>query len=184
MTLLQTLRAELSALGDPERAAKQQAYMKSALPFHGVPVPSVRTLCRRLFADVDVAERAAWEREVRALWDGARFREERYAALALCGLRAARAHQTPAALSLYEDFIVAGAWWDLVDDVAVHRVGPILRDYPAPTSKLLRGWSRSDDLWKRRAAIIAQIGSKQRADLELLFALIEPALSSKEFFLR
>jgi 3-methyladenine DNA glycosylase AlkD len=45
-------------------------------------------------------------------------------------------------------------------------------------------WSRSPNLWKRRAAIICQLGFKRDTDLDLLYACIEPSLSSKEFFLQ
>jgi 3-methyladenine DNA glycosylase AlkD len=45
-------------------------------------------------------------------------------------------------------------------------------------------WSRSDDLWKRRSAILCQLTFKQDTDLGLLYAVIEPALPSREFFLR
>jgi hypothetical protein len=29
---------------------------------------------------------------------------------------------------MYEELIVTGAWWDYVDDIASHRIGPILRE--------------------------------------------------------
>jgi 3-methyladenine DNA glycosylase AlkD len=45
-------------------------------------------------------------------------------------------------------------------------------------------WSRCDDLWKRRSAILCQLTFKKDTDLDLLYATIEPALDSKEFFLR
>jgi 3-methyladenine DNA glycosylase AlkD len=45
-------------------------------------------------------------------------------------------------------------------------------------------WSRSDDLWKRRTAIICQLGFKDRTDTDLLYACIAPSLASKEFFLQ
>jgi 3-methyladenine DNA glycosylase AlkD len=44
-------------------------------------------------------------------------------------------------------------------------------------------WSRSDDLWKR-GAILCQLTFKEATDLDLLYATIDPALASKEFFLR
>jgi 3-methyladenine DNA glycosylase AlkD len=50
--------------------------------------------------------------------------------------------------------------------------------------KEMLAWSRSDDLWKRRSAILCQLTFKKDTDLELLYAAIEPALASKEFFLR
>lgn len=36
MDLLSVLRRELARAGTPERAASARAYMKSAMPFHGV----------------------------------------------------------------------------------------------------------------------------------------------------
>jgi len=50
--------------------------------------------------------------------------------------------------------------------------------------KEMLAWSRSDDLWKRRSAILCQLTFKKDTDLDLLYAVIEPALSSSEFFLR
>jgi 3-methyladenine DNA glycosylase AlkD len=45
-------------------------------------------------------------------------------------------------------------------------------------------WSRSGDLWKRRTAIICQLGFKAETDLQLLYACIEPSMGSREFFLQ
>ena len=73
---------------------------------------------------------------------------------------------------------------DHVDDLATHHVGRLLRAYPTEIKPRMLNWSRSDDLWPRRAAIICQVGAKDAIDLELLYACIEPALDAKEFFLR
>jgi hypothetical protein len=70
----------------------------------------------------------------------ARFREERYAALFLAGDKRWRSFQTLAAMKMYEEMIVSGAWWDYVDDIASHRVGPLLRDYPAPMRRRMLSW--------------------------------------------
>jgi 3-methyladenine DNA glycosylase AlkD len=45
-------------------------------------------------------------------------------------------------------------------------------------------WSKSNDMWKRRTSIICQLGCKAKTDLELLYACIEPSLTSREFFLQ
>ena len=80
--------------------------------------------------------------------------------------------------------IVTGAWWDVVDPIASHCVGKLLRKYPSHVGRTMRAWSGSRDIWKRRTSIICQLGFKQDTDLELLYACIEPSLDSKEFFLR
>jgi 3-methyladenine DNA glycosylase AlkD len=55
---------------------------------------------------------------------------------------------------------------------------------PTPMRRKLLSWSKSNNLWKRRTAIISQLGFKAETDLELLFACIEPSLGSREFFLQ
>jgi 3-methyladenine DNA glycosylase AlkD len=87
-------------------------------------------------------------------------------------------------MKMYEELIITGAWWDYVDDIASHRVGPILRDHPAPMRRRMLTWSKSSNLWKRRTAILCQLGFKAETDLELLYACIAPSLDSREFFLQ
>lgn len=182
--LLATVRRELAARGNAARAEGARAYMKSAMPFHGVGAGPMRQVCSAVFADVALPDAAAWQDAVLTIWRGARFREERYAAIELTGIRPARPWQTPDVLPMYEELIVTGAWWDYVDTLAAHRVGAILRSHPAPMGCTLRRWARDEDLWKRRTAILAQLTFRQQTDLDLLYACIEPSIDAREFFLR
>jgi 3-methyladenine DNA glycosylase AlkD len=182
--LLRQARRELSRIADARRAAGAQAYMKSVMPYHGVSTPLLRESCTKIFAGLELPTRTIWRNQVLSLWRGAKFREERYLAIELTGHKLAKAFQTPAAMPVYEEIIVTGAWWDYVDDVASHRVGPILRDYPAAMKRKILAWSKSGNMWKRRTSIICQLGFKQNTDLDLLYACIEPSMDSKEFFLR
>ena len=158
--------------------------MKSTMPYHGVSAPVLRATCKKIFAEIDIKKRESWRRNVLELWRGAEYREERYAAIALTAESRAAGFQTLAEMALYEEIIVTGAWWDYVDDVASHRVGAILRDYPAPMRKKMLAWSTSKNMWKRRTSIICQLRFKKDTDLDLLYACIEPSLDSREFFLR
>ena len=182
--LLPQLRKALRLAGDPVRAPKMRSYMKSALPYHGVPTPLLRQICKATFKDVWFETASQWQAEVLGLWRDARFREERYAAIYLTGDKRAQSFQTPSAMKMYEELIVTGAWWDYVDEIASHRVGPILRNHPAPMRRKMLSWSKSNNLWKRRTAIICQLGFKADTDLPLLYACIEPSLGSREFFLQ
>ena len=80
--------------------------------------------------------------------------------------------------------VVTGAWWDYVDEVAARRVGPILRSDPTGVTPILRGWARDPDLWRRRVAIIAQLGSREATDTELLAYVVDANLSDPDFFIR
>ena len=101
--------------------------------------------------------------------------------MALALLRtAATALRTLDALPLYEELIVTGAWWDYVDAVATGPLGALLPEV-APA---LRAWSVDADMWKRRAAIIAQVRRKGATDFALLTDCIEPNRGDREFFIR
>lgn len=178
------VRRELARVADVRKAPLMQAYMKSAMPYHGVQTVLLRQTCKELFANLDLSSHDFWRTTVLELWRGAKYREERYVSIALTGHKHAAAFQTPAAMSLYEEMIVTGAWWDYVDEIAAHRVGPILRRYPAPMKKKMLAWSKCGNMWKRRTSILCQLRFKQETDLDLLYACIEPSLDSKEFFLR
>ena len=157
--------------------------MKSAMPFYGVPVPEVRKLTRALCAAREPLEFSAWVDTVLELYRGAKHREERYAALGIAGYRRYRKFHTPRALPLYEELIVSGAWWDLVDEAST-RVGWILEHSPKEMRPELIQWAHGADLWKRRTSIICQGQFRERTDLELLYACIEPSLGEREFFLQ
>lgn len=179
--LVAMIRDGLRAAADPERAPKMQAYMKSAMPFLGVPAPTVRSVvsaARRAHPPADVDELRA---VVLDLWDDATYREERYAAQNL--LRGALGKGDPALLPLHRHIAVTGAWWDHVDEVARH-IAALHDAHPAATAAVVREWSRGDDLWLRRLAILSQLGRRDRLDTGLLADVIEPAIDEPEFFLR
>jgi 3-methyladenine DNA glycosylase AlkD len=182
--LLICLRDALRKAADASKAPAMQAYMKSTMPYHGVPTPVLRKVCREVFLDLTFPSLATWRGMVLDLWRGAEFREERYAALELAGDKRAARYQTPAAMSVYEELVVTGAWWDYVDHIASHRVGAVLRSHPVPMRRKMLSWSKSKDLWKRRVSILCQLGFKDQTDLELLYSCIEPSLGSREFFLQ
>ncbi len=139
-----------------------QAYAKSSMPYLGVTAVPLRKVCREVFADLEFPTAAAWRRAVLGLWRGARFREERYCAIELAGVRRFDRFQDMAALPMYEEIIVTGAWWDYVDGIAGHRLGTLLRRFPREMRKEMLAWSRSDDIWKRRSAILCQLTFKKR----------------------
>jgi 3-methyladenine DNA glycosylase AlkD len=182
--LLAAIRRELKLRADPEKARDMRAYMKSAMPYLGVQTPGLREACRLVFPVHQLSSFDDWRDTVLALWHGARFREERYAALMLTGEPVYRDYQTLDALPLYEGLIVTGAWWDYVDLIASKRIGPLLKRYPVRMRRTMRVWSRSKDLWKRRTAILCQLSFKADTDLALLYDCIEPNLADGEFFIR
>jgi len=182
--LAQRVRAGLRDVADPARAPAMQAYMKSAMPYLGVSAVPLRAACKALFADLRYETSAQWQADVLGLWRGAQYREERYAALALSAIRAARDFQRLDALAMYEEMIVTGAWWDFIDPIAGQRLASILAAEGQPMKDAMLDWASSENMWKRRSAILCQLNAKAKTDLDLLYACIAPSLDSREFFLR
>jgi 3-methyladenine DNA glycosylase AlkD len=183
-TLEKAVRQALADEADPAKAPAMRAYMKSEMPFLGVQTVPRRAALKRVFTEHRLGTAPEWRRTVLALWREAEYREERYAAIDLSGFRHYRPWQTLYTIPMYEEMIVTGAWWDLVDEIAVHRIGKLLRLYPETMKPLMLEWSRDADLWKRRASILSQNTLRGDTDAGLLFACIESSLGDIDFFAR
>jgi 3-methyladenine DNA glycosylase AlkD len=175
------IRTDLRSAADSVRAPQMQAYMKSAMPYLGVPLPVTRRIARTAATrfppdDVDDLARTATD-----LWRVADYREERYAATELTGLRIAVGRLE--LLPLYIEMIVTGAWWDHVDGVS-GRIGALLLAHRPQVEPLIRDWSADPDRWLRRSSIICQLGLKDRTDVTLLNDVITVNLADREFFVR
>src|SRR5438094_284491 len=144
------LRRQMKAAANPEKAAAMRAYMKSTMPYYGINMPDVRAISREVF-DGSAMTCSEWRETILELWRGARYREERYAALFLLGTKAHRECVKPDLMPMLEELIVTGAWWDYVDEVA-GVVGDLLRRYPKTIRPLMRRWSTDRSLWKRRVS--------------------------------
>ena len=189
MTYVGAVRAALARAGDPERAAKQQAYMKSELPYVGLGAPALAALLKPLLAEHRFIDRGSWEAAVLELWDDANHREEWYAAIALLRHRAYREWIDADLLPLLEHLVRTGAWWDVVDVIAAHLVGQVLDDHRADVTPLMDAWSVDDDsLWIRRTAMLCQLGHAGRTDIDLLervlVANLDGTAFGREFFIR
>ena len=183
--LARAVRAALKKHADAAKAPGMQAYMKSAMPYYGVSGPVQRGIWRELFPAHPLESCDELRQVALELWRKARFREERYAAIALTDLRRYQQCQDVDAVPMYEEMIVTGAWWDYVDAIATHHLGEVMRNDPRRMKPLMRKWSTAkDSMWKRRASILAQIRFKAGTDLDLLYTCIEPNLPHKDFFIR
>lgn len=181
--LIDALRGAMLPLRDPERAVQQAAYMKSAMPFYGLTRPVMRTTIGPLLRERKFGERAEWEATVRALFDEATHREERYAALTLLRQPRYRSWRDVDVLPLVRHIAETGAWWDLVDEVSSVAGDALLADREQ-VSFALRQWAEDECLWVRRIAIIAQLGHRAQTDTDLLTDAIEPNIADREFFIR
>ncbi|AJT41172.1 DNA alkylation repair protein [Psychromicrobium lacuslunae] len=179
--LIDQVEQDLRELADPDRAIKMQAYMKSSMPYLGVPMPQVRKLTSAAVRAFPFASAEQLLATAEVLWREAEYRELRYVALALTALKPARGNLN--FLPLYEEMVSTGAWWDYVDEVS-HRIQELLKSQPATMKPLIRRWSVASDFWFRRLSIISQLQLKTATDLDLLSSVIDANAADKEFFIR
>jgi 3-methyladenine DNA glycosylase AlkD len=184
--LASEVRTVLLAGADAERAAGQQRYMKSALPYAGLTSPRLKAALTPLLRDprLRMESREQWQATIEQLWRTATHREQWYAALALARHPGYRHWVDSDAMPLWERLIRAGAWWDVVDDIATHLVRDTLAGAPQVEGLRMRDWSGSDSMWVRRASIICQVGAGPRLDQDLLTATIEANIADRDFFIR
>jgi 3-methyladenine DNA glycosylase AlkD len=186
--LVGAIRAGLAALADPARAAPMQGYMKSAMPFLGVPTPQRRAVVKACCHGRECADAAALSAAMLALWREAHYREERYAALDLLHLPRHRKRLDLSHLPVLQEMLETGPWWDFNDEISGLALQLLLQRHPDVLKPLLRLWARGDKLWLRRAAMLCQRRMKSGFDAVLLYDCILPSLRGNpfadEFFIR
>ncbi|MCG8532542.1 MAG: DNA alkylation repair protein [Desulfovibrionales bacterium] len=189
-SLVSTIRKHLETKGDAGKAARLQKYLKSEMPCCGVCVPERRKITSKVFAETFMESAktpnittAEWHNAICAIWDNAKYREERNAAIDLLRWEPCAAFLTEKALPLVEKLIVEGAWWDLVDDT-VHALGTILKSDPSGIKQKLILWSVDPNSWKRRAAILSQLQFKEETDFDFMQSCIAPNLKNTDMFIR
>ncbi|MEM1347711.1 MAG: DNA alkylation repair protein [Myxococcota bacterium] len=171
----------LERAADPGRAPEMAAYMKTKMPFWGVQTKERDRIVRALKRAHPIEDAETYEGVVRALWQGTK-REDKYIAV-----RVARAYPrfvSAEMLKLYEELVREGAWWDFVDEIAIHLVGGVIEESPNDTLAMMDQWLHDDDMWIRRTALLCQLKRKERTDDERLFAYCAARMREDEFFIR
>ncbi len=177
----QFVATRLSAVADSEKAADMARYMKSSVPFYGVQKPGRERVLRELKVALPPADSGEYVAAVLGLW-GQPHREEKY--LAIGYAKTFKEFITVDHLDLFERLIREGAWWDLVDDIAIRLVGSVLLAEPDTVGTVMDSWVTDPDMWIRRSAIISQLKHKGSTNEERLFSYCLDRASETEFFIR
>lgn len=178
--LIQSIQRAFEASRNPTIAKWQGKYMKDLFPFFGIQKPVRAVLQKELLKATHIREEKELFALVELLWEK-QEREFHYFACDLCikSLPICSAN----ALDHLEKMIRKHSWWDSVDTIAAHLVGPFLQRYPERKKELDR-WIDDPHLWIRRSALIFQLRYKQETDHDLLFAYVKKRMGEKEFFIR
>jgi 3-methyladenine DNA glycosylase AlkD len=174
------LRAELQKHSDPKRAEAMQAYMKTSQAFHGVSAVPLKKVFRAGRLRYDIKTFDEYQSVIKTLWIG-KSREEMY--LAIMAAKYYKVFRTDRAMPLYESMLRSASNWDLVDDIAAHLVGDLVLQNRKHEARL-RKWTKSENFWMRRSAILAHLFHKKKTNTKLLEETLTGMMHEKEFFIR
>lgn len=174
---LTAIRRQLKELADADVAEHSQRFFKTGPgqygegdEFLGIRVPVLRKLAKQ-FRNLPVAKVEALLRSL--------MHEERLLALLILVRKYERGDDATRSqvYELYCDNLAHVNNWDLVDSSAHKIVGPYLRD---KDRSYLHELAHSDDLWKRRVAIISTLAYIQKGEHQETLAIAETLLHDKE----
>jgi 3-methyladenine DNA glycosylase AlkD len=178
--LVVRLRAAFEPAADAERAVGAAAYMRNQFRFLGLRAPERRRLAKQALADLPRPTEAQLAATARLLWQQPE-REFQYVG---CDLLAEHVEVAgPGFIDVAHELVVLKSWWDTVDGIAAHTVGPLVRRHGELTS-VMDDWVRADDLWVARAAILHQLTYGAGTDGDRLFAYCRLRATDSEFFIR
>ena len=164
---------------DAATVAQMQRYLKTSMPMFGVRKPAQRELVATLADAFRPTSSGEYRSHTLELWSGEQ-REFKY--LAILYARRFQEHVTLESVPVYERMVREGAWWDLVDETAVHLVGTVLLREREAMRPILDAWIADDDLWIRRSAILAHNAHKDATDFEQLFRFALKLAPETDFF--
>jgi 3-methyladenine DNA glycosylase AlkD len=168
--------------GDPGRAEHEKRYLKSELQHVGASVPAIRKIIQAELTHHGPLGHDELIELVTALW-ASRVHECRMAAVELLELRPELLRA--ADIDLVERLLRESRTWALVDGLAASVVGELVERHPE-LSEALDRWSRDEDFWIRRAALLALLLPLRRGqgDFDRFGRYADAMLEEREFFIR
>ncbi len=178
--LLGRLRAELPKHADPVRAAAMAKYMRDQFAFLGIPSTPLTGLFRQALTGLPKPTSVQAAEFALACWE---LPEREYQYLACSYLRRYATLLDESFVDTARHLVVTKSWWDTVDALAAHVVGPLVSAYPSMVA-VMDDWAAGEQLWLTRTAILHQLRYKGHTDVERLFRYCVDRADHKDFFIR
>ncbi len=161
-------------------AVQMQRYMKDISMFYGIKATDRKQLSKDYIIKNGIPPIAKLPQIVKLCWD-APYRELQYFGMELMNRYKRKFSLNN--ITEIEYMILHAAWWDTVDFISVHLAGEWGMRFPDKIESVTRSWNKDKNIWLVRASILWQLKYKDQLNSELLFSLIEPHTSSREFFI-
>ncbi|MDJ0384859.1 DNA alkylation repair protein [Streptomyces sp. G-G2] len=179
-TLLSRLTEVFPAAADPAAAPAMAAYMKDIGPFLGIARPRRRALAKAVTKDTAPPAESDCAALALHCW---LLPEREYRYFAVDYLRRHVTHCGPGFLPVVRHLIVTEPWWDTIDALAAHTVGPLVAAGPGPAA-VMDEWIGDENLWIARTALLHQLRYKGATDADRLFAYCLRQAGHPDLFIR
>lgn len=167
---------QIEKIEDSGQGEKMSAYMQHRFPFLGLPKPILKQHIKPYLQKSRKLE-FDWE-FVNLCWEKP-YREAQYIAVEYILLHQKQLLDTD--IDRIQELITKKSWWETVDSLD-SVAGSIVLKYPYLKEKMLQ-WSKSENIWLRRASIDFQQKFKEKTDTALLEEIICNNLGTDEFFI-
>ncbi|MBT2388190.1 DNA alkylation repair protein [Streptomyces sp. ISL-1] len=179
-TVMERLTAVYPTGADATRAVGAAAYMKGVAPFLGLCTPDRRALSRTVVEGTPRPDEADCTAIAVRCWE---LPEREYHYFAVDYLRRHVGRCSSGFLPVVRRLIITVPWWDTVDALASHVVGPLVSADPKLKSDM-DAWIDDDNLWVARTALLHQLRYKDATDADRLFSYCLRRADHPDFFIR
>ncbi|NUK09548.1 DNA alkylation repair protein [Streptomyces lunaelactis] len=179
-TVMDRLTTVYPTGADAARAEGAAAYMKDIAPFLGLYTAARRDLSRTVLEGTARPDEADCTAIALRCWD---LPEREYQYFAVDYLRRQVKCCSSGFLPVVRHLVVTVPWWDTVDALASHVVGPLVSADPK-LKTVMDAWIDDDHLWVVRTALLHQLRYKDTTDAERLFDYCLRRADHPDFFIR
>lgn len=179
-TYTEELRELLLKHRNETDARQMEKYMRDQFEYIGLRAPAMKSLFKEYIANYGLPRKEELQKVILELWA---YPERELQMAALSILTRLNKQFRKEDIELLEKIIQKKSWWDTIDHIAKHLVGPYFQQYPEMKRPTLEKWLKSEHLWLVRSCILFQLGYKEDTDKELLVEMIERSKHIKDFFI-
>jgi 3-methyladenine DNA glycosylase AlkD len=182
MNFILALENAFAVNRNPENAFAMAKYMRNNFSFFGIKTEERRRIFKEIWKENknEVAENA---REIALELYSKSQREFHYCAIEIL-IKQLKGNYKKEDIQLIEKLIISNTWWDSVDTIAKYILGEYLLEFPMETKNVIARFSKSENMWLNRSAILFQLNYKQKTNFDLLKTESNKHKTSKEFFIQ
>ena len=179
--LTKKLQSVFSAHSNQVKAAEMSRYMKNHFPYFGISKPERARIQKPFIEECKQLKGTELTLLARQLWT-LPHREFQYTCMDM--LDATRKAADETMLNVYVDLVTEKSWWDTVDILASNLIGKYCQPNHTPYKSMFVKFSKHENIWLNRVALLHQLKYKHNTDETLLIACISHCKHKKEFFVQ